>query len=443
MSVHFLRFSKDNSMRFRMLVMAAALAATIGPGVAQADTDAVRPLSLDEAWRLVEQTNPALRRKVAQQAVVDGAAQDAGALLFNNPQFSWDGARRKVPQPNLSDERYKEWSVGVSQTLEIAGQRGYRLAAAEALRAAHAAELDALRREVRATVAQQFYRVLALQQRADIEAPALDLFEQTESAMAKRKAAGEDTKLDANIATVEAERARSQLDAVREQLIEARAELAATLQLPTERTADVIGRLAQGLDKPLPSVDQLLADLPTQPRLRAFAAQEDSARARLDLARANRIPDVTLGLGVGREGSTEARERLTKLSVSVPLPLFTRNATGVGQARSDLDQAQIERQAGLRDSEARIRALIARLQSLQHRVQRLQDVVAPTLADNEALSRKSQRAGQIGLLELIVVSRQTLDARRDLVDALLDFQNTRLALALAAGLPLNPEEETR
>jgi len=428
-------------MRFRMLVVAAVLAVAAGSGTAHAD--AVRPLSLDEAWQLAEQANPALRRKAARQAAVDGAAQDAGALLFNNPQLSLDGARRNVPQPNLPDERYKEWSVGLSQTLEIAGQRGHRIAAAESSRTAQAAELDALRREIRATVARQFYRVLALQQRVEIEEQALALFDQTASAVGKRQSAGEDTKLDANVATVEAERARSQLDAVREQLIEARAELAATLQLPAGGLSSATGNLAHNLDEPLPAVDRLLTDLPTQPHLRALAAQEDGARARFDLERASRIPDVTLGLNVGREGATDARERLTTLSVSMPLPLFKRNATGIGQARSDLDQAQIDHQAGLRDSEANIRALLARLQSLQHRVQRLQNVVAPTLADNEQLSRKSQRAGQIGLLELIVVNRQALDARRDLVDALLDFQNTRLALAQAAGLPLGSEEGTR
>ncbi len=425
-------------MRFSMLVAAIALAATAGPGVAQTNA-AARPLSLDEAWRLAEQVNPALRRKAAQQAATDGAAQDASALLFNNPEVSWDGTRREVPRPDLPDERRKEWHAGISQTLEIAGQRGHRMAAAGASRTAQAAEFDTLRRDVRAGVAQQFYRVLALQQRVEIETQALALFEQTALAIAKRRAAGEDTKLDANVAAVEAERARSQLDAARETLIDARTELAAALQWPGDRPMDAAGDLADSLDQSLPPLDRLLADLPTQPRQRALAAQEDGARARLDLERAIRVPDVTVGLSVGREGPVDARERLTTLSVSVPLPFFKRNASGIGQARSDLDQAQIERQTSLRDGEASVRALSARLRSLQGRVQRLQRVVAPTLADNEALSRKSQRAGQIGLLELIVVSRQTLDARRDLVDALLEFQNTRFALAQAAGLPLGAE----
>ena len=118
------------------------------------------------------------------------------------------------------------------------------------------------------------------------------------------------------------------------------------------------------------------------------------------------------------------------------MPLFKRNATGVGQATSELTQAEIERQTVNRDVRAQVRALLAKLESLRTRVRRLQESVLPKLADNQQLSTKSQRAGQIGLLELIVVSRQTLDARRDLIDALTDYQTTRLSLELAAGWSL-------
>lgn len=432
-------------MRIRMLIVAAAWAATTGPVMAQTPARptpvaAGAALTLDEAWRLAEQANPALRRKLAQQAAVEGAVQDAGALLFNNPQITWEATRRDVPQAGLPDERRKEWSAGISQTLEIAGQRGHRVAAADAMRSAQAAELEGMRRDVRAVVAQQFYRVLALQQRVAIETQALSLFEQTAAAVTKRRAAGEDTKLDANVAAVEAERARSQRDAALEQLIDARSELAVSLQYAPAQSVEVTGELTHDLDRPIPPLDRLQSSLLAQPRLRALAAQADGARARLDLERASRVPDLTVGLSVGREGATDARERLTTLSLSVPLPLFRRNAAGVGQAGTELTQAQIDHETGLRDAEAGVRTLRAKLQSLQLRIQRLQGVVAPTLADNVLLSQKSQRAGQIGLLEYIVVSRQALDAQRDLIDALLDFQNTRLTLAQTAGLPLRAEE---
>jgi cobalt-zinc-cadmium efflux system outer membrane protein len=153
------------------------------------------------------------------------------------------------------------------------------------------------------------------------------------------------------------------------------------------------------------------------------------------LEQAGRYPDVSLGLSVGREGPGDARERLTTLSVSVPLPLFKQNAAGIGQASSELSQAQIERETTARALRAQAHTLWTRLQSLQARVQRLQDAVLPALAHNQQLSLKSQRAGQIGLLELIVVNRQALDARRDLIDALADTQAARTALEALVGWP--------
>jgi len=428
-------------MRLKTLLLAAAMAMapwmvtaqTVEPAQPFALPQAAQPLSLAEALSLAEQANPALRSRQAQLAAAQGARADANALLYNNPQLALEGTRRDVPQTGSPDERRKEWSAGLSQTVEIAGQPGYRRSATTAALAALQAEIDDRRRQVRAEVAQQFYRVLALQQRLQLEAQAVQLFDSTAAAVQKRRAAGEDTKLDANVTAVEAERARNQLAQVDEQLMEARGELAEKIQLPPERIAAVAGDLST-LAEALPyGLDTLLARVLDQPRLVAAGAREDSARARLKLEQASRYPDVTLGMNVGREGPSMGRERLTTLTVSLPLPLFKRNAAAIGQATTELSQAEIERAAAIRDVQAQVRILWSKLDSLKRRVARLRDVVLPALADNQQLSLKSQRAGEIGLLELIVFNRQALDARRDLIEALTDLQTTRLALEMAAG----------
>jgi cobalt-zinc-cadmium efflux system outer membrane protein len=177
----------------------------------------------------------------------------------------------------------------------------------------------------------------------------------------------------------------------------------------------------------------LLGHARAHPKLQALSARERSAQARLKLEQAARYPDVTLGVAAGREGPPSARENLTTFSVSVPLPLFRRNASGIGQATSEASQASIERQSAERDTPTQVHALWARLQSLRRRVERLQASVLPTLSRNEQLSSRSLQAGQIGLLELLVTNRQVLDARRDLLDALLDYQTTRLTLEATAG----------
>ena len=413
-----------------MKVGLAGLALGILGALASTGTRAAS-LTLDETLALAEQANPALRTAQAQLEAAKGRVEDARSLLWNNPQLTAERTRRDVPPPAEFAGRDREWSAGVAQTFELAGQGGYRREAAESALTATAAEVEEIRRQVRAEVAQQFYRVLGLQQRILVESEAQALFERAATIVDRRRAAGEDSRLDANVAAVEAERARNQLAQAREQLGEVRTELAAKLQLPPDRDVEVAGVLDPA---PLPySLESLLKASETRPRVQSLAEKERAAQSRLSLERASVYPDVTVGLSVGREGSVEAREKLATLSLSLPLPLFKRNATGIGQASTELSQARIERQAAGRDVRAQVTALWQKLQSLSARVERLRGSVLPALDDNQRLSAKAHQTGEIGLLQLIVVNRQALDARRDALEALTDFQLTRIALELAAG----------
>ena len=219
-----------------------------------------------------------------------------------------------------------------------------------------------------------------------------------------------------------------------EHLQDAKAELATALQLPPSAVPEVVGDLGVPNGAPLPyGLDQLLASAQALPRQRALAAREDAARARIGVERASRYPDVTVGLNVGREGPGDARERLTTLSVSVPLPLFKRNDAAIGQALSEATQAEIERASATRDGQAQVRQLWSRLESQRERVARLQRAMVAASADNQQLAAKSRQAGQIGLLDQLLVNRQAIDAERDLIDLLAEMHGTRIELEYAAG----------
>lgn len=426
-------------MRPKTLALACTLFLISVPAFAQStspvatSTPELAPLTLQEALARAAQANPALRSKQAELAAAEGLNSDARSLLFNNPQLAFDKTRRLVPQAGMATERRNEWTGGVSQTFETGGQGGYRRETASSALEALRYEIVDAQRQIRSEIATRFYRVLALQQRVELESQALKLFDDAAAAVQKRRVAGEDTKLDANVALVEAERARNQLALAREQLNEERNDLAARMQLVGPALP-----LAQGELAPAPmgfALNDLLGSLDSQPRLLALSAREKSANARYRLERASVNPDLTVGLNVGREGPSVARERLTTISVSIPLPIFKRNAAGIGQASTAATQAQIDREAAQRDIKANVVSLWTRLASQEQRVRRLQDVVLPALTDNLSLSVKSRQAGQIGLLELIVVNRQALDARRDLIEALTEYHSTRAMLELEAGWP--------
>jgi cobalt-zinc-cadmium efflux system outer membrane protein len=403
--------------RGTLLILGALLAANT----------AAQSLSLDEALRRAEEANPRLRAAQAEAAALEGQRDDARALLWNNPTLAGEIGRRSIPNEN----RQREYLVGISQAFEIAGQQGYRREEAEQSLAAYREEIGELRRQVRAEVSRRFLAVLALQARIDTERAVLKLTEDSASIVDKRFRAGEDTRLQANLAEVEADRARNEVRSLEEQLVQARATLATLLQLPPAELPAVRGELVA--TAPPYTLDQLLGMVDARPQFRAFGHREEAARKRLALERASVYPDVTLGVGTGREGPAEARENLTLFTVSVPLPLFRRNATGIGRAASDLSRTQIEREVALRDARAQVTALWRTFESLRTRVARLRESVLPRLDENQKLSQRTLRAGEIGIAELLLVNRQLLDAQRDFYAAVTEYETTRVTLEEAAG----------
>lgn len=409
--------------------VAMHIAVAIPPAPAVGD-EAQPALTLEEAWALAERQNPGYRKTIAEGAAAQGAVSESRRPLWNNPKLTTERVRRDVPEPGATT-RQREWSAGIEQTFEIAGQQGHRQKAAEQTLLSVESAIQEARRQVRAEVETQFVQVLSLQQRVDTERKAVAIIDGTAETVRKRVRAGEDNRLDGNVASIEAERARNQLGILEEQLLGARSALAASLQWDRPALPAVTG----SLDSPAPaySLRELLDHAAMRPLLRSLQYREQAAKSRLELERASRMPDITLGLSTGREGPLSARERLTTLTVSVPLPLFRNNAGAIGRAASDHAQARIDRDAQGRNVLTEVETLWARLQSLRRRVSTLQQSVLPALEDNQSLSAKALAAGEISLSQLLLVNRQLLEGRRDLIDAQTELRSTRIALELVAG----------
>ncbi len=420
-------------MKFARLLAGAALGVTMFSAGAQAPAIDVA-MTMSEAMSLAERADRQVRAREAQLAVAEATSLEAESTLFSNPEISLGRTRRN---PSQSDGSINEWSVGIAQPFETGGQSTHRREAAAAALDALRAEIAAARRLARASAALRYIDVLAAQRRLRIEQRSADLFAETARAIARRRAAGEDTRLDANVALIEAERARNALSAARERLLDARGELATLLQLPAASLPQVDGELkAQSSRAAEMDLDRLLISAQPLPDLQALAARAQAARARYATERAARYPDVTVGLGVGREGAGDGRERVTMLTFSVPLPIFKRNGVAIGQARTEVQEAEIARSVAARDVPASIRRLWSRIQSQRERVERLVGATIPASDDNQRLVGRSRQSGQIGLLEQLIVNRQALDAERDLTDALAELHMTRVELESAAGLPI-------
>lgn len=414
-----------NSYRLRTIV---AFAVVFAPAIG-----AATPMTLEEAVALAERRNAALAAVRASVAASRGELEDVRAPLWNNPEIVTENRRRSLAQPPGPDVQRYDTGIGLSQRFELGGQQRARRSAAEAGQRATQQSIEDVRREIRGEAAQRFIQVLGLQQRVQMEEQALELLRRAGELTAKRVKVGEDSRLDGNLAAIEAERGANQFAVAKEQLLQARAALAAHLQLDPGAQPEAAG----DLDAPALTytLNDLLAIAARRPRLQLLAAREQAAQSRLDLERGNTYPDLTVGLSYSPEKNIDTRDRIATLSFALPLPLFRRNATGVGRAQTELDQVRIERQAAERDTQAAVSTLWQRVQSLQQRADRLQKAVLPALEENQRLSLKALQAGEIALSQFLLVRRQVLDGRRDLLDARSELRLTCVALENAAGWP--------
>lgn len=392
------------------------------------------PLTMAAAWDIAQQNNPDLKRTIANRSAIAGEIKDASAVLYNNPTINFEGRRRSIYDAGRSNPKRTEWGIGVDQTLELAGQQGFRRRVAENNRASLELDISESLRTVRAQLEEQFITVLAFQKRIETERKTLTLIEQNTALSRKRVRAGEDSKLDGNLAIVDAERARNQLALLEEQLVQARANLAATLQLPPQELPEVTGNLSR-YDTSY-TLDELLAAFESRPANKALVYREQSAKSRLDLEKSLRYPDLTVSLINSREAGVVGDDNITTLGFSVPVPIFRSNAAGIGRATTQLAQVEVDRTAFSRDAKTEIQSAWQRRQNLHERVERLNREVYPKLEENLRLSVLAFQSGEVGLTQLLIVQRQALDAQRDILEAERDLCLTQIELEYIAGWPL-------
>lgn len=391
------------------------------------------PLTLNHTLDIAEHRSTSIMAACATYASAQGELSDSRALLWNNPEIAIEHRRREFSRAGGLNARHTDNGIGISQTFELAGQQGSRRDAAQAFLDSVKWTIANTQREVRAEAATRFIELLAAQERVRINEQALEILRRGAELVTKRVQAGEESRLEGNLAHVEAERGENQLVVAREQLTQARSALAVLLQLDLNKVQEALGNL-DGSPAEY-TLTELLDIAARRPLLQASAAKTEAARYRLAVERGAVYPDLTVGLSYSPERDIDGRDRITTLSFSLPLPLFRRNGSGIGRALTEFDQATIERQSAERNTKTDVTTLWQRFESLGQRTERLQKTVLPSLEENQKLSLKALQAGEIGIPQFLLVRRQLLDSALDLLDARTELQRTRVALENSAGWP--------
>lgn len=375
-------------------------------------------LTWEEALDRARRSAPAV--VAARMRIEEARGRIVGAALpFSaNPSLEVEAGRRS------GETASTDYGVEVGQEIELPQRRRARLDAARA----GLSQEEQRAREVEAhalkDVATSFLRAVEAGERAEAAASGKSLADEALRIAERRYATGDVAQLDVNLARTAVARADAEVRAAQAIL----AGHATRLQVLLGMRGPVTPR-GSLRDAPSLSTADLVARAGDRPDIRVLEAEIAEAEAEQRVASTLRWPDF----GVRASYAKEEGDRIAMGGLGVTLPIFQRGQEAMAIANARLSRLRAEYDALTRAVDAEVLGAIAAYDALRSATAAYEQTVLPLIEENEALALESYEVGQIGLADLLLVRREALDARRALIDQLIETRLAEIELRARAG----------
>ena len=421
-------------MRRVLVLISGAIFAVAGIASAQTGEVPAR-MTLDEALRLAAARNPTL---AAARNVVEMAQGDRiGAELRPNPAVTLNGESYPVgttPRPSFFNGQ--ELTLRVDQEIETAGRRGLRLkAAAQAVDATQAGYRNQWR-QLELDVKRAYFQIVLANADHDVASASLGEIDRVIALNRARLQQGEIS--GAEVKRLQVERLKFVDDVFAAELATRNAKSALLALLNVDNlgtTFDVVETLKAPDSSASPQAVAL--DIPDL-RTRALATRSDLGAARTEAVRADtetrlqralRTPNVTVGGGYKRDFGTNS----VVFGVTVPLPLFNRNAGGIARADAEARRAQNEINAVKATVLLEVQQASNAVDINRQRVDYIEREYLKTAQDARDIVLASYRLGAGDLINFLDAQRAYRDTVRTYNKALYDLRISEYQLAAAVG----------
>ncbi len=183
-------------------------------------------------------------------------------------------------------------------------------------------------------------------------------------------------------------------------------------------------------DRRTRELPDLMARAPGRPDLRALDAEAREADADVRLGDGSTWPDLGLGVRYAREEGSN----IVLGSMTLTLPFFERGQGLRAEARARARRLRLELDAGRRVVSVEVSTAFEVYVRRVAAVAELEQNALPLLDENEALSRRSYEAGQIGLAEFLLMRREILETRNQYLERLFEAAAAVIDLEAGAGV---------
>lgn len=356
----------------------------------------------DEGEVLALFYNPDLRLARLRAGVALAQFETAG--LWEDPEFGFDAAEILSPASPL------DFGFTLSLTIPVSGRLTVEKARAGAAYEAELRRIVDAEWSTRARVRTAWAGWTAAWERAGLLRRVAKQIDGVGLIADRLEAAGELTRIEARLLRTEAVRTRADLLAAGLAESRARTDLLRLLGLPPDAPIDLV----HGFPTPQPPVPAADVDrlIEANTALAVRRAEYRTAEESLRLEVREQYPDITIGGGYGSEDSDD---RLL-LGVSLPIPVFNANRSGIAEARARRAIAR----AAAENTFDRLASDLAdaqrALESVRAQRALIESELVPTLEQQSAEIDRLIELGEVDTLILLDTVRRGHDAKSRLLE---------------------------
>ena len=385
-------------------------------------TPSANGLTFEQIYELAERDNLLVNAVRRRRAVAEAQVLIAG----------------ERPNPTLVSAYTRaepRWQPSVSQLIELGGKRGHRIDVARNELRLTELDVDAALRTLRHDVRAVYFNLALARNNYELGQQALAQAKELADIARTRFEAGDIAQFEVLQAELGVDRATNDLGRLENTERIARALLNQLLNREPESPLDQRDSLFVRLG-PVSTQTLIGQSLSQNVELRAAEQQIKTEESRLKLARAQRVPDLTLEPGLETLDSAHPNGPGFKMQVSVPLPIFNRGGAEIKRSSAMLDQLRAERDAARQRISSDIGRAALNLETARKQVEFYETRLLPEAERLRQLAIESYQVGQTGLLSVIDATRNARDVRQAYLQALFDYQTALADLEQAAGVKL-------
>ena len=383
-------------------------------------------VDLKECIEIAFENNLQLVAARNRLGIADADRIKASLLLPSNPEVKTEiGARES------SSERHTDYTIALSQEIEVYGQRRKRINVANKKTEKVKFEIADVERNVITNVKSSFYEVLTSLEIVELQSYVESIFKRLWNATMERYKAGAISALELNSIKIRYGLAKQQRLTAKKNNQNSLLNLKLLLGKSKDEPLSLKGDLTyQALQVNLE--DLLASAYETRPDLKAMELEKERASQEISLRKAERIPNPDLsGFFTREEGGADD---IVGGGISISIPIWDRKQSELKKARTTKNVADINIKNKYLEIQKEVETAYRSFMAEKEGIRIYTDEIMPQVDESLKLNEISYKEGKINFIGFLTVQSDLIEIRTAYLKALLDYNNAIINLETVSGM---------